>query len=473
MACMAAPRVRPYWLLGLLTGVNLVNYLDRYLIPPVLPAIRRSLGASGFQAGLLVSAFFLVYMLASPPLGWLADRHSRRRIIAAGVMLWSLATLLSGWAPSYGWLLAARALVGIGEAAYACIVPAIIGDLFNARQRGRALAVFNAAIPVGMAFGYLLGGWAEAHWGWRSVFYIGALPGLLLALTLLATPEPERGAADRDETAPSPMFQPGDELSSSPAAGFSAADVSVAGASLADSSAAGQPLVPAAALQRARAAVLPARGLARPPAAGAWRTYRALLSNPLFFYATFGMALTTFSLGAYSVWIPSFLIESRHLPTLRANLLFGVFSIFNGIVATLAGGWFADRRLRRHRGALYTVSAWSLILGLPVAALALFAPGPRWFLPAIFFAEFLLLFNGGPMNAAVVNSVPAEVRATAMGLNLVIIHLLGDAVSPPLVGWLADRTHNLPLAMASVLPVMLAAACFFLRGARCLESPPA
>ncbi len=407
----AAPRQHAFWLLGLLTGINLVNYLDRYLVPPVLPSIRHTFGISGAQAGMLVSAFFIVYMLASPPIGWLADRYSRRRIIAAGVVLWSLATLLSGWAPTYDWLLAARALVGIGEAAYACIVPAVIGDLFNSRQRSRALAVFNAAIPVGMALGYILGGWVAARWGWRSVFYVGAVPGLLLALSLLTMAEPERGAAeDAGESAPAT------------------------------------------------------------PAAFGWRIYRRLLANPLFLNATLGMALTTFTLGAYSVWLPSFLIQARHLPPLRANLLIGVFTLINGIGATLAGGWFADRRLRRHPGALYSVSAWSLLAGVPVGALALFVPGPRLFLPAIFLAEFLLLFNGGPMNAAVVNSVPAEVRATAFGLNLVLIHLLGDAISPTLIGWLADRTHNLPLAMALVLPVMLGGAAFFWRGARHLEA---
>ncbi len=410
-----APRLHPFGLLGLLTGINLVNYLDRYLVPPVLPSIRHAFGINGAQGGLLVSAFFLVYMLASPPIGWLADRHSRKRIIAAGVVLWSLATLLSGWAPSYGWLLAARALVGIGEAAYACIVPAVIGDLFNPRQRGRALAVFNAAIPVGMSLGYLAGGWAGAHWGWRSVFYVGALPGLLLALALLAFQEPRRGTADAGELA-------------------------------------------AAGAAEARGSGL---GL-----------YFRLLANPLFFNATMGMALTTFSLGAYSIWLPSFLIQARHLPMLRANLLIAGFTLFNGIVSTLAGGWFADRRLRRHRGALYSVSAASLLLGVPVGAVALFAPQPQVYLPAIFAAEFLLLFNGGPMNAAVVNSVPAEVRATALGLNLVMIHLLGDFISPPLIGWLADRTRNLPLAMALVLPVMLGAAWFFRRGARRLEAAP-
>ena len=199
-------RAAAYRLLALLTAINLINYLDRYLLAPVVPAMRAELRISNAQAGGLVTAFFLVYMLAAPLVGWLADRYPRKYLIGGGVALWSVATWLSGWAPSYGWLLASRALVGIGEASYSCIVPALLCDLFPRQQRSRVLSVFYAAIPVGAALGYVLGGWVGTHFGWRSVFSVGALPGLVCSLFMLAVREPQRGATDTlSSSAPVPM----------------------------------------------------------------------------------------------------------------------------------------------------------------------------------------------------------------------------------------------------------------------------
>ena len=400
-------------LVGVLTGINLVNYLDRYLLPPILPQIRHQFALDAAQAGWLVSAFFIVYMLTALPVGRLADRWPRKWIIFIGVGLWSAATLLSGWAHSYGWLLAARMLVGIGEASYGCIVPAVIGDLYPARSRARVLSVFYAAIPVGAALGYVLGGYIAAHWGWRNVFYAGALPGLALSLAVLALPEPRRGAADQ------------------------------------------------------AAAAEPAPSLALD---SGWTLYKNLLRQPLFMDATLGMAFSTFAMGALSVWVPSFLIQTRHMDPVRANNIFGIFTLANGIIATLIGGWLGDRWLRTRPGALYSISAWSLVLGTPIAAFSLFNPHPQVFLPAMCAGEFFLFLNGGPLNAAVVNSVPAPIRASALGLNLVLIHLLGDALSPTLVGWATDRTGSLAWGMALVLPVMLLGAAILFRGARRLDA---
>ena len=193
----AAPASRPALVaLGLLTAINLLNYLDRYLVPPLVPDLERAMGISHEQAGWLWPAFMVVYMIAAPIFGAWGDRGSRTRPIALGVSLWSLATVLSGLARSYPQLFASRALVGIGEAAYAAIAPALLADFFPVSARGRVYAILNMAIPVGAALGYVLGGLIGHHLGWRAAFFICGAPGLAAAATMLALPDPPRGAQD-------------------------------------------------------------------------------------------------------------------------------------------------------------------------------------------------------------------------------------------------------------------------------------
>ena len=146
-------------------------------------------------------AFILSFALISPVFGWLGDRRARFQLAAIGVIVWSAATVGSGLAVSFAMLALARALTGVGEASYTVVTPSLLSDFYPADRRGRALAIFYAAIPVGTAAGYVIGGQVAAHFGWRSAFYIAGAPGLLLALTLLALRDPVRGALDRSGAA--------------------------------------------------------------------------------------------------------------------------------------------------------------------------------------------------------------------------------------------------------------------------------
>jgi multidrug resistance protein len=179
-------------------------------------------------------------------------------------------------------------------------------------------------------------------------------------------------------------------------------------------------------------------------------TVLGLARNPAFLAATLGMAAMTFSLGGIQVWMPQFLYSERHYSLARANFIFGILIVADGIVAALAGGWLGDYLLRRMKSSYYLVSAVSMALGVPVMIVALFAKG-RAMVPAIAAAAFFLLLNTSPLNAAVINSVGAHIRATAIAVNIFIIHLLGDVPSPTLMGWVADR-HSLQAAF--VLPVI-------------------
>lgn len=189
-------------------------------------------------------------------------------------------------------------------------------------------------------------------------------------------------------------------------------------------------------------------------------TLRGLARNPAFWTATLGMAMMTFALGGLSVWMPTFLSRVRHYPLPKANQLFGVITAFNGTVATLAGGWLGDRLLRRTPSAYYLLSAASMALGIPAMILALYFTG-RVMFPAIFAAEFLLLLNTGPLNAAVVNAVGAHIRSTAIAVNLFTIHLLGDALSPTLIGFISDRSSLQAGFASAVVAIALSAMVLF------------
>ncbi len=189
-------------------------------------------------------------------------------------------------------------------------------------------------------------------------------------------------------------------------------------------------------------------------------TLRGLAHNGAFWTATLGMAMMTFALGGISVFLPKFLSQYRGMSLDHANLLLGLSIGANGIVATLFGGWLGDRLLRKTDSAYYLVSGAGMALGIPAMIVALYVAG-RPMMPGIVAAEFLLLVSTGPLNAAVVNSVSATVRSSAIGVNLIVIHMLGDAFSPPLMGYISDRS-SLPSAfIAAVVATALSAAVLF------------
>jgi len=179
-------------------------------------------------------------------------------------------------------------------------------------------------------------------------------------------------------------------------------------------------------------------------------TILGLARNRAFLTATLGMAAMTFSLGGIQVWMPQFLYSERGYSLEAANFTFGIIIVVDGILASLAGGWLGDYLLRRTKSSYYLVSAASMLLGVPVMTVALFVRGPMM-VPAISVAAFFLLFNTSPLNAAVINSAGAHIRATAIAVNIFIIHILGDVPSPTMMGWVADKRS---LQAAFILPVI-------------------
>ena len=395
--------------LSVLTLVNLLNYLDRYVVSGIVPDLKAPpLGLSDSQVGLLTTAFMLVYMLAAPIFGALGDRGSRTRPIAVGVFLWSIATLVSGFATSYAHLLGARAIVGIGEAAYVSIAPALLADSFSRAQRGRVLSVFNMAIPVGAALGYIVGGLMSHHFSWRAAFFVAGAPGLLLAILVLRVKDPPRGSQDESE---------GEGDATRPA-----------------NAAAGVPGGSGPASGAARADHPPASG----PAPGPVAIYLNLLKRAPYMLVVLGYAAYTFALGGLAVWMPNFLEHVHNIPAVQATTSFGAIVVVTGFLGTFLGGWLGDYWVKSSRQAYLWMSGVITLVAAPLTFVALTAASSSVYYPAIIAAELLLFMSTGPINSAIANMVSPTERASAFALSMFVIHLLGDVPSPTLIGWLSD-----------------------------------
>jgi predicted MFS family arabinose efflux permease len=388
-------------LLLLLTGINLVNYMDRYVVAAILEPLGKELHLSDAQLGRLTFVFIAVYMCAAPVFGYLADRFHRPRLVAGGVALWSLATVGAAFVHSYPALLVTRSLVGVGEAAYASLGPAMLADGFPESDRAKTFTWFYLAIPVGSAFGYGLGGLVAGSWGWRASFLVAGLPGLAFALWMAFQADPERGAMDtaRDEGAHDPYLQ---------------------------------------------------------------RLKRVFL-NRVWLACTASYVAYTFAMGGLSTWGPTLLQRRFGVSTARAGVVFGGLAVVTGVLGTFLGGWLTDRWQKRWPDAGAGLSGLTLVAAVPVVAFAL-ATGSLGAAYALFFVGMFLLFvNTSPVNALTVSSLPASIRATGVALNVLLIHLLGDAISPELVGRRADALHTsglaggdaLARALVLVLPAIL------------------
>src|SRR5262249_19076296 len=269
--------------------------------------------------------------------------------------------------------------------------PAIISDLFPRSMRTRMLAFFYVALPLGAAAGFGIGGWVGEHYSWQSAFFIGGIPGLALALMALFLPEPKRGATE--------------EVS-------------------------GPEKIPF--------------GLG----------IRQLARNATFWIVTAGLTFMTFSIGGLANWMPSFLNLERGVPLGTAGIAFGAITAVAGTLGTFAGGVLGDWAERRSASGGIWLSGLGLVLAAPFVFFAATVTS-AWAIYALsFIAQFLIFLNTGPLNAAIVNCVTPAFRAFAMGINVLLIHLLGDAPSPAVIGAIAQRLSIASAIEINSLPVL-------------------
>jgi MFS family permease len=426
--------------LVLLLFINLFNYVDRQVLAAVVPSIEHSFFGAGSSAalaaiqdwcrthlgfkpelaliGVLSMAFMVLYMVGAPLFGRLAERHPRWALVGIGVILWTLASGASGLAATFFGLLLTRCFVGVGEAAYGPVAPTILSDLYPVEKRGRILAWFYMAIPVGSALGYVLGGAvANSSIGdlgarvlglhaesWRWAFFLVVPPGLVLGLWAFFMKEPARGHAD-----------------------------GTAGEA---------------------------------PVHVRWRDYGLLLKTPSWLFCTLGMTAMTFAIGGIAFWMPYYLARKPGAPA-SATVIFGGVTCVAGLVATLSGGMAGDRLRARFPGSYFLVSGIAMLVGFPFLLLTLHAGFPLiwvW----LFVTCFCLFFNTGPTNTILANVTHPAIRAASFALNIFLIHAFGDVISPVVIGVVGDR-YDMNRAFILVGAMFVVAGVLWLFGVRYLQ----
>jgi MFS family permease len=423
-ATAAHPRVPrySYYALAVLSLVNFLNYIDRQVLPAVAPIMLedKQLKLTHSELGYIEAALLLSFTILAPLFGYLGDARARTKLMASAAIIWSVATGITGFVDRLPFLpegirvrlpltqvtlamsgaalalCAVRAVVGVGESSYSTITPSLIADYFPPQRRATALGVFQAAIPMGFALGFVIGGVLASYFGWRRAFMIVGVPGLIAAALVWRLQEPRRGATD--EPAPQTALE---EVVEAPAATAAALKAGDDGES--------------------------------------WlRKVWKVLKTRDWLLSTAGYTALTFALGAFATWGTVLLHEDKGMSATNAAITLGIVTLLGGAAGTFGGGWLGDRLAARRHNAYFLVCAIATLLGIFPILLALTSHVAWLYLPAIFFAVFLLFVSNAPFHAILVNSVPTLVRATAVALNIVIIHACGDAISRAAVGVLSD-----------------------------------
>ena len=389
--------------------INILNYSDRSVLSAIQTKIQIEFGLSNTQLGWLGSSFLFIYALATLPLGVWADRSVRKNIVAACVGLWSVATLLSGLTHSFIQLFFTRSFLGIGEAGYAPSSLSMIGDLFPKAQRGRILSLWSIGNLIGTAIGLILGGIIADKFGWRWAFYMVGLPGLIAAFFIWRSTEPRRGAFDNEQDA-------GDEIEH------------IHGSIGKDF----------------------------------WATAKKILEIPTYWVLLGAFVFSFFTIGSAQTWITTYLVRAFGLSVAKAGTYSGLTLLIGSLVGTLIGGWLADFLQRRFPQGRMAVATFAFLVGAPITLVALTMHSLGPFLGFFIAAILCLSLALGPINAILQDIIAPEIRSTAIGLVLLMAHLLGDASSPLLVGVIADH-----ISLGNAL-LITAPTCLFIAGIACL-----
>jgi MFS family permease len=381
-----APIIRAKYTLAILFAINLLNFYDRHIPAAVVEPLRKDWNLSDAQVGWLMTAFTLLYAVIGVPFGRLSDRFQRSTLLGMGIAVWSLLTAASGLAWNYGVLFAARLGVGVGEATCAPASNSLIGDLYPARQRARALSFFTLGLPLGGFLGIFLSGRIAAAYGWRSAFYVAAIPGLLLALLALTVSEPQRGAAETSPTAGRPTE--------------------------------GSP-------------------------------YRRILRIPSMRWIILSGAFFNFNMYAIPAFLPAFLSRYHHLHLKEATALAAVVFSAMGIPGLLLGGSVADHFGKVAPGGRLLVSCLSVFCQAPLIYFALNRPPGDLLAFALLMGSGCLLgfvyYSG--VYATIQDLTPPSLRGTAMALYFCFMYLIGGSFGPVITGGLSD--HFARVAMAA------------------------
>ncbi|MGH7538256.1 MAG: spinster family MFS transporter [Gemmatimonadales bacterium] len=460
----AGSRAYAAYALALLTLINFFNYADRNVVYAVFEPLKRDLQLTDHQLGWIGSAYIIVLSLFALPLGVLGDLRSRRAVIAWGVGLWSLFTSLGGAVRGFWQLFLCRAMVGVGEAGYGPVSQALIAAYFPGRRRALAIGVYSVGMAMGGILGVWLGGLLAETYGWRLAFVWMGAPGFVLAVLASQLREPARRP-------PTPIGTALRRLTTTtirrvawlalPLIGLTTLGAAVSGILLlfkripseVDTAVFAmfvglgvawtvKRLIPLAVEKGTAAGEVAATALEE-----FWEAANTVLRVPTLIWVFIGGALVTFAVNGLIAWAASFMMRVHGFSVSDIGREFGIWGLGAGVLGALVGGRLADHWFQRWGGARVAVSGVGFILGTPVCVALILANDLRLFVPLVFGTYFFYTWYNGPLSAVIFDVVPPAVRASVMGAFLLFSHLAGDAIAPPLIGYLSDRlqfTWHLP-----------------------------
>jgi len=450
--------------LGLLTVINFLNYLDRNVVFAVFEPIKQDLHLTDVQLGWIGTAYIIVLSLAALPLGVIGDLRSRRSVITWGVAIWSVATALGGVARRFWELFACRALVGVGEAGYGPASQAIIAQYYKGRRRAFAMGIYSVGMALGGVLGIWIGGVIAERYGWRWAFIVMGVPGIVLALLASRLRELDRRPPPPVADALRLWWKRGVRgviryvlpLAVCAAVGAllagvlaliqgipSELDAAVFGVCISAGVAwTVWRLVPAAVRRTTEAGEVAAGALDEFQHAAA-----LVLRTPTLIWIFLGGAMVTFGANGLIAWAAAFMQRQHGISVAQVGAQFGVWGLAGGMLGALFGGRVADRLQQHWKGGRVFASGAGFVLGGPVCVALIMVDDLRWFAPLVMATYFLYTWYNGPLAAVILDVVPPAVQASVLGAFVLFSHLAGDALAPPLIGYLSDKTGSLRTAM--------------------------
>ncbi len=366
-----------WYALIVLFAINTLNFFDRNILGAVGESIRREFQLDDTSLGLLGTAFTLLYAFISVPFGRLADKMNRTRLLAAGVFVWSAITAASGLAQNYFSLFALRLGVGVGEASCAPSATSLIGDLFPANWRARAMSLFMLGLPIGAALSFGISGTVAKQYGWRSAFFAAGLPGVILAIAVLFVREPSRGASEAQDI--SSLKRPG-----SP--------------------------------------------------------YWLILTSPTMLLIILSGALHNFNSYAIASFITPYLMRFHGSDIQSANLIVTVIFGLMGAPGLMLGGMIGDAMLKRRSDGRLLVPTAAILISVPLLFLALNTGQGNVLTFAVLMgiACSLMYFYYACVYPSIHDIIEPGLRGTAMAVYFMAFYVLGGSLGPYGTGLLSD-----------------------------------
>mmetsp|Transcript_41770 Transcript_41770/g.120664 ORF Transcript_41770/g.120664 Transcript_41770/m.120664 type:complete len:488 (+) Transcript_41770:33-1496(+) len=403
-----------------LTAVNLLNMADRYVASSVKESIKRDLQLTDAETALPMTGMVVVYMVCAMAFGIIADRHilNRTTIVAAAVVLWSMASALASLSHNIWQLVFFRSLVGVGEAAFGTIAGPMISDLYPPWQRTMAFAIYTVAGPIGGALGYGVGAILASSFGWRAAFLMVGLPGVAAGLAVLSIQDPSSGRSAR-------------------------------GRLLGD-------------------------GEDRPmETRGVLRDFGRIAANPHFAVATLGLVAVNFAIGGLADWVASFLQRYDGASLSSAGLMAGAVTAIAGVGGGIVGAKVSSALERRtHNAAFLTAGLFSVPAALMGMLTVNFVGSQSVAYASLLAMQVCLWTHLSPLQNLSLRVIPLEMRARSAGLQILLTHVLGDVISPPIIGEISDRSGSLQTGMQVTWVMMFVAGGLWLWGYACLPPLP-